>query len=144
MPFLADAEHFHHPAAVGVARHDADLQAVEVELVEGEPADDGDAFGDVAIAGVALVDPVADDAALERAAHDVVEVDLAGERVVDEQTEAVADAHLSLAVARRATRAERVAMASRDRTWLLARSGSHGVSHCSLRRRTSRPLRRSR
>ena len=100
--FLADAELLHHPAAVGVARHDADLQPVQVELLEREPAEHAHTLGDVAVAGVPLIDPVADRAALERAAHDVVEVDLAGERVVDEQAEAVRGAELALAVAGRA------------------------------------------
>ena len=40
----------------------------------------------------ALVDPVADRAALHRAAHDVVEVDLAGQSLVDEDAEAVGQA----------------------------------------------------
>ena len=71
------------------------------------------ALGDVAVAGVALVDPVADGAALQRAADDVVEVDLAGEGVVDEQPEAVGGAHLALAVAGCAARAERVAVSRR-------------------------------
>ena len=50
---------------------------------------------------------------LERAAHDVVDVDLAGEGVVDEQPEPVCRADLSFAVARRAPRGERVAVTSR-------------------------------
>ena len=96
MPFLADAQHFHHSAAVGVARHDADLQSMKMQFVERELADDRDTLGDVAIAGVTLIDPVADDAALKRATNDVVDVDLAGERVVDEQPEAVRGSRLGV------------------------------------------------
>ena len=34
--FLAEREHFHHPPTVVVARHDADLDAVQVQLLERE------------------------------------------------------------------------------------------------------------
>jgi hypothetical protein len=57
--FLTDAEDLHHPAAVGVARHDADLQTMEMKFVEREAAEDDDSLGDVAVAGVTFVDPVA-------------------------------------------------------------------------------------
>ena len=63
--FLADRQHLHHPSAVGVARHDADLQAVQVELLEGEPGEHDDGLGDVALAGPGPVDPVADRAGLQ-------------------------------------------------------------------------------
>ena len=57
---LADRQLLHHPPAVAVARHDADLEAVQVELLEGEGGDDDDALGDQPLPGAGLVDPVAD------------------------------------------------------------------------------------
>ena len=60
---------------------------MELELLEGELQHDDDGFGDVALPGVRLVDPVADGADLHGAAHDVVEVDLAGDVLIDEHSE---------------------------------------------------------
>ena len=65
-------------------------------------------FGHVAVAGVLLVDPVADVRALERAALHRRQVDLAGEVAVDEDAEAVAGAELALALAGAAAHGERV------------------------------------
>jgi len=111
--FLADAQFLHHPSTVGVARHDADLEPVQVQFVEREPDENQHALGDVPVAGPRLVDPVADGAALHGPAADGVEIDLAGEEVVDEQPEAVRETGVALAVACRAPCAEGVARPSR-------------------------------
>ena len=76
---------------------------MEVELVERESRDHREPLGDVPVAGVTFVDPIADDPALERAADDVVDVDLAGEDVVDEQPEPVGSSDLAFAVSRGAS-----------------------------------------
>ena len=99
MPFVADVELLHHPPAALVARHDADLDPVQAQLLERELDDHDHRFGDVAVAGVGLVDPVADRAGLHRAAGDVVQVDLARDVLVEEQPELVRGAVRSVAVA---------------------------------------------
>ena len=65
-------------------------------------------LGHVAVAGVLLVDPVADVRALERAPLHRRQVDLTGEVAVDEDAEAVAGAELALALAGAAAHRERV------------------------------------
>ncbi len=108
--FVADLELLHDPAAAGVARHDADLDAVQQELLERELQHDDDGFGDVGLAGMALVDPVADRARLHRTADHVVEVDLADDLLVDEQAELVGGAGTAVAVTLLAARRERAAV----------------------------------
>ncbi len=73
----------------GVARHDADLDPVQHQLLEGELQDHDDGFGNVGIAGMSLIDPVSDRARLHRTADHVVHVDLADDLLVDEQAELV-------------------------------------------------------
>ena len=79
---VADAELLDDAAAGGVAGDDRDLHAVQVELLEGRPAQAHDAPRACRPwPGLRLVDPVADVAALERAALHDRQVDLAGELV---------------------------------------------------------------
>ena len=82
-----------------------------MQLLEGEPRDHHHGLGDVAVAGSRLVDPVPEGGALQRTARHAVEVHLAGEVVVDEQAEPEGHAHLPIAVACRAPRHVRVAVA---------------------------------
>ena len=84
---VADLQLLDDATAAGVARHDADLDAVQQQLLERELQHDHHGLGHVGVTGVALVDPVADRARLHRAADDVVEVDLTGDLIVDEQPE---------------------------------------------------------
>src|SRR5581483_11473922 len=91
-----------------VAGDDRDLDAVEVELVEGEAGDGHDRLGHVAVAGLLLVDPVADVRVLERTALHGGEVDLARELAVDEDAEPVPRAELAFALAGAASHGERV------------------------------------
>ena len=79
-----------------------------MQVLEGEAGEGDHRLGDVALAGVALVDPVADVGALERTPLHGVQVDLAGERSVDEDAEAVPRAELALALAGAASHQERV------------------------------------
>ncbi len=65
----------------------ADLDAVQAELLEREAGQDHDRLGDEAAPGHGLVDPVPDVGVLERAPLDGVEVDLPGQRLVDEDAE---------------------------------------------------------
>ena len=64
-------------------------EPVELQLFEREPREDHHRLGDVAVAGPGPVDPVPDRGALQRAAGDVVEVDLTGELLVDEHPERI-------------------------------------------------------
>ena len=100
-------------AAARVARHDADLDAVQLELLECELQHDHHGLGDVRLSGVALVDPVADRARLHRPANDVVEVDLAGDLIVDEEAELIRGAGAPIAVALLAPCGERTAIGHR-------------------------------
>ena len=86
---VTDLELLDDAPAAGVAGHDADLDAVQQQLLEGELQDHDHGFGDVGIAGMSLVDPVSDRARLHRAADHVVQVDLADDLLVDEQAELV-------------------------------------------------------
>ncbi len=78
-----------------------------MQLFEGEPGEHDHPFGHVALAGTAAVDPVTDRARLERAAHDVVEIDLAREPLVDEQAECVRGVGRAVTIAGRASGGER-------------------------------------
>ena len=89
--------------AVVVARDDADLDSVQAELFERVLEHHHDRLGDVAATGLGLIDPVTDGSGLERAAHDVVEIDLAGEVIVDEQSERVTDTRLAITIPHVAT-----------------------------------------
>ena len=71
---------------------------MQPQLFEEELEEQHDAFDGVALTGVALIDPVADRARLHRAAHDVVQVDLADDVVVEEHAELVGDARGPIAV----------------------------------------------
>ncbi len=72
---------------------------------------DRDGVGRVAAARVALVDPVADEARLERPAQHAAEAHLADERAVaQEGAEAVRGVELALALPRAAAGAERLAV----------------------------------
>ena len=62
MPSSRMRQLLHHAAAVVVARDDADLEAVQAQLLEREAQQHDDALGDVAVPGPRLVDPVADGA----------------------------------------------------------------------------------
>src|SRR5690606_16644239 len=93
-----------------VAGDDRDLQAVQVQLFEGEPADHDDRLGHIALPGVQLVDPVADIGTLERAALHRRDVDLPGEGAVDEDAEAERRAELTLALTGAAPHGEGVAV----------------------------------
>ena len=104
------SELLHDPAAALVARHDADLQSVQRQLFEPELHDHGDGFGDVRIAGLALIDPVPDGARLHRAADHVVEVDLTDHLLVDEQPELVGGPGGAVAVALLTARREGAAV----------------------------------
>src|SRR5690606_23150069 len=97
--FVADLELLDDAPAGAVAGDDRDLDAVQVQLLEREPGDHHDGFGNVALAGVPLVDPVADVGALERAPLQRRQVDLAGEGAVDEDPEPVGGAELALPLA---------------------------------------------
>ena len=68
-------------------------------------------FGHVSLAGAVAVDPVTHRAGLERAAHDVVEIDLAREPLVDEQAERVGGVGHAVTIACRASGGERGAVA---------------------------------
>ena len=68
---LAQAELLDHPPAGRVAGDDGDLHPVQREVLEGEAEQHHDRrLGHVAVAGLGLVDPVADVGVLERAALD--------------------------------------------------------------------------
>ena len=99
MPSSRKAELVGHPAALGVAGNDRRLHPVQAELLEPVADDQRDGVGRVAAAGVRLVDPVADERRLERAAQDAPEAHLADERAVaQEDPEAVGGVELALAV----------------------------------------------
>src|SRR5215212_5180895 len=87
--FAADVELLHDASAVGIARNDADLEPVQLQLLEGEAHQHDDGLGDVRLTGAFTVDPVADGRALQSTARDVVEIDLAGQLLVDEDAEGV-------------------------------------------------------
>ena len=106
---VADVELLDHAAAGGVAGDDRDLDAVQVQVLEGGAAQQHERLGHVALAGLRLVDPVADVAALERAPLHDRQVDLAGEVAVDEDAVAVAGAELALPLAGAAAHGEGVA-----------------------------------
>ena len=63
---LAQSQLLHDPAAVVIARDDRHLDAVQLQVFEGEPGQDDEGFGDVALAGELLPDPVTDVGVLER------------------------------------------------------------------------------
>ena len=52
---VADPELLDHPAAAGVAGHDADLDAVQQQLLERELQHHHHGLGDVGVAGMALL-----------------------------------------------------------------------------------------
>ena len=117
---LGEAELLHHPQARDVLRPDRHLDPVQVELEEAVVGDQRDRGRDHALAGVPLVDPVADLAPARGAADDVGDGELAGERAVDGDRERQRPALAGLAVqvahqgperprARRCPRAARVA-----------------------------------
>ena len=94
-----------------VAGHDRRLHAVQAELLEPVAHDERHAFGHVAAARVPLVDPVADEARLERAAQHAAEAHLADERAVaQEDAEPVRGVELALALPRAAPGPERLAV----------------------------------
>src|SRR5215207_4621792 len=84
-----DVEFLDDPPAVGVARNDADLEPMELQLLEGEAHEHGYRLGDVGLTGTLAVDPVTHGCALQRATRDVVEIDFAGQLIVDEHAERV-------------------------------------------------------
>ena len=105
-PSLAD-----HPAALRVAGHDRRLHAVQAQLLEAVAEHDRHRVGRVPAARVALVDPVADEARLERPAQHAAEAHLADERAVaQERAEAVRGVELALALPRAAAGTERLAV----------------------------------
>ena len=135
--FRADVELLHHPPAVGVARHDVDLQAMQPQSLEGELEDDDDTFGDEATPGVALVDPVADRAGLRaprRTWLTLTSPQIRSSTNNPKPNDRPAAASRSRAV-QRDTKASRLTAGS---NWATGRRGSHGVSQASLRWRTSR------
>ena len=73
---------------------------MESEFLETETQHDHERFGYIAVSRLGLVNPVTDVGVLERPPLDRVEVDLTGEHALDEHTEAVARAELSLALSR--------------------------------------------
>ena len=74
---VAQAELLDHPPAGPVAGHDRDLHPVQGQVLEGVAAQHDDRLGAVAVAGLRLVHPVADVAALEGAPLHRGQVDLA-------------------------------------------------------------------
>src|SRR4051794_7487740 len=116
---VAQAELGRDAPALGVAGHDRRLQAVKAELLEPVAHHDRHRVGRVAAARVPLVDPVADEARLERAPQHAAEAHLADERAVEEKgPEAVGAVELALAVPCATPGAERLAVDDR-----IARAG---------------------
>ena len=140
MPSSRRPELLRDPPARRVAGHDRRLEAVQAQVVEAVADDQRDALGDVAVPGVALVDPVADRRRLERSAVHGAEAHLADEPVVvaEEQAEAVRRVELALAVPRRAPGAERVGVGHGIGRLPGSGRGSHGSSQSRLAGRTSR------
>ena len=105
-PLLPDTELLDHPAAGRVARDDRDLHPVQRNGVEGELQGHHDRFGREAAARQCLVDPVADEGALERPALNGRERHLPGEPVADEDAEAVPAPQVPFPLAYAAARRE--------------------------------------
>ena len=95
MPELLD-----HPAAGAGSCGMMEISTrCERDRLEGETQRHDDRFGHQPAAGQGLVDPVADERALERSPLDGRERDLAGEALTEEDAEPVAGAEVPLALA---------------------------------------------
>ena len=79
MSLAPESQLLDYPAGPGVAGHDRDLEPVEVNFLEGETAHHDERLGDVLVASLVLVHPVADVGASEGAAHHVGKVHLPDE-----------------------------------------------------------------
>ena len=127
-----------------VPRHDRCFHAVQTERVEPVADHERDALGHVAVARVLLVDPVADEARLERAAQHASEAHLTDQgAVVQEQAESVGAVELPLALPRATPGAERVAVGdgigrARARAAAPTARASHGCACGSRARLRSR------
>ena len=132
------------PAAGPVAGDDGHLQPVQAQVLEGEAGHHDQRLGHVAVAGVGLVDPVADVGVLERPPLDARQVDLPGEVSGDEDPEAVAGAQLPLPLPGAAAGVERrlalgvVGLAGR-RLRLPLEQPARGCAGAPRARRRSRP-----
>ena len=76
---------------------------MQFQLLESKLGNKYDCFRCVAVARAGLVDPVTDGCALQRTAHNVVEIYFACQRAVDKHAEGVTAAKLAVAVAHGAT-----------------------------------------
>src|SRR5204863_9196841 len=111
---VAQAELLGDAPALLVARHDRRFHPMETERLEPVPDHERDSFGHVPAAGALLVDPVADEARLERPAQHAPETHLAEQgAIVEEQAESVRSVELPLTFPRATARAERLAIGDR-------------------------------
>ena len=131
-PSQRSAELLHHASAVGVARHDADLEPMQLHLLEGEAHQHDHGLGDVRPTGPLAIDPVPDGGALQRAAVTLLRLTSPARLVVDEHPERVGVVGRALPVAPRSGRRTRCGRAP-GRSWPAGRSGSHGSNQSSLR-----------
>ena len=108
-PFVAKAELVRDAATGRVARDDCRLDAVQMQLLEPVPQDDGDALGDQVLSRVQGVDPVADERGLERPPLDTPEAHLSDERAaLEEQPEPVRGVEVTLPLPGAAAGTERL------------------------------------
>src|SRR4051794_32288615 len=63
---LTQVQLLDHPPAVAVAGDDGDLDAMQLQVFEGEAHHDDESLGDIGVAGELLADPVTDVRVLER------------------------------------------------------------------------------
>ena len=86
---------------------------MQLQLLEREAHQHDDGLGDVALTSAIAVDPVPDRRTLQCAARHVVQVDFAGQLVVDEHAEWVGVVGRPFPITRRAASVEGAAVAGR-------------------------------